>query len=74
MTYKSENKLPLFTLTHQPSIHLPFMLTSNSMTKAVDFFSLCFTNELIETICKHANSYARSVIEKKQYYSQKECA
>ena len=44
------------------------------MTKAVDFFSLCFTNELIETICKHTDSYARSVIEKKQYDSQKECA
>ena len=44
------------------------------MTKAVDFFSLCFTNELIETICKHTDSYARSFIEKKQYDSQKECA
>ena len=72
MTYKSENKLPLFTLTRQPSIHLPFII--NSVTKAVDFFSLCFTNELIETICKHTDSYARSVIEKKQYDSQKECA
>ena len=44
------------------------------MTKAVDFFSLYFTSKLIETICKHTNSYAWSVVDKKQYYSDKEGA
>ena len=48
------------------------MLTRNSTTKVVDFFSLYFSNELIETICKHTSSYAWTVIDKKQYYADKE--
>lgn len=49
------------------------MLNRNSMTKASDFFSLYFTNKLIETISKHTNSFALTVIDKKQYYAYEDC-
>ena len=41
------------------------------MTKAVDFFRLFFTLELIQEIVKHTNAYAWTVIEKKQAYADK---
>ena len=50
------------------------MQTCNSVTKAVDFLSLYFTNKLIETIYKHTNSYIWSFIDKKEYYSGEEGA
>ena len=70
---ETENKLPSFTPNCEPGIHLPFMLNRNSMTKAFDFFSLYFTNKLIETISKHTNSFALTVIDKKQYYAYEDC-
>ena len=42
--------------------------------QADSFFSLYFSNKLIETICKHTSSYAWTVIDKKQYYADKEGA
>ena len=44
------------------------------MTRAVDFFKLFFTAELVRTICTHTNSYAWGVIEEKPYYGDKDGA
>ena len=41
------------------------------MTKAVDFFRLFLTLELMQDIVKHTNVYAWSVIEDKQSYADK---
>ena len=52
------NTLPAFTPNRPPGIHFPRPLLRNSMTKAIDFFHLFFTGDMINDICSHTNSYA----------------
>ena len=52
------NPLPAFTPTRPPGIHFGRLLLRNTMTKAVEFFHLFFTSEMIYNICAHTNSYA----------------
>ena len=42
------------------------------LNKAVDFFYLFFTEEMIDEICKHTNAYAWSRITEKQTYAEKD--
>ena len=52
------NSLPAFTPTRPAGVHFGQPLLRNTMTKAVEFFYLFFTNEMITNICNHTNSYA----------------
>ena len=52
------NPLPGFNPLRLPGIHFSGPLLRNSMTRAVDFFSLFFSVDMINTICNHTNSYA----------------
>lgn len=47
------------------------MALRNHMTKAVDFFSLFFTEELIKEICNHTNTHVWQKINCKQIYADK---
>jgi len=44
------------------------------MTRAVDFFWLFITVELLREICLHTNSYGWATIAEKSYYGDKEGA
>lgn len=52
------NPLPAFTPNRLPGIHFGRPLLRNTMTKAVEFFHLFFTDEMVRNICDHTNSYA----------------
>ena len=43
----------------------------NTTTKAIDFFFLFFTTEIIEEICRHTNAYAWHAVTSKPYYGDK---
>jgi len=47
-------------------------VATRQQTKAVDFFNLFFTDDLIESIAKHTNAYAYSQILNKPAYAQKD--
>ncbi|KAL9978044.1 hypothetical protein ACROYT_G015521 [Oculina patagonica] len=68
------NQIPPFTPRRQPGLHLNVPLLRGAMTRAVDFFRLFFTAELVRTICTHTNSYAWGVIGDKPYYGDKDGA
>ena len=52
------NQIPPFNSRRQPGLHLNLPVLRGAMTRAVDFFKLFFTAELVRTICTHTNSYA----------------
>lgn len=52
------NCLPPFAPSRPVGIHLGRPLLRNTMTRAVDFFYLFFTADMIGNICDHTNSYA----------------
>ena len=47
-----------FTPTRPAGVHFGRPLLRNAMTRAVDFFNLFFTVELVNNIVNHTNSYA----------------
>ena len=49
---------PEFAPSRLPGIHFGRPLLRNNMTRAVEFFYLFFTAEMINNICNHTNSYA----------------
>ena len=65
------NQLPPFTPRRPPGLHLNMPLLRGAMTRAVDFFRLFFTAELIRNICTHTNSYGWGAIGDKPYYGDK---
>ena len=62
------NQLPAFTPRRQPGLHLDRAHVRGAMTRAVDFFRLFITTELLKQICEHTNSYGWLTIGEKQYY------
>ena len=64
------NPLPAFAPNKIPGIQFPRPATRNTMTTAAEFFHLFFTNETINTICEHTNSYAVEHIGTHQSYAQ----
>ena len=56
------NPLPAFTPRRPPGVHFPRPLLRRTMTKAVEFFQLFFSTEMINSICNHTNSYANECI------------
>ena len=58
-----------FTPSRLPGIHFGRPLLRNAMTKAVDFFYLFFTVDMINNICEHTNSYALEHIFEGHYQS-----
>lgn len=56
------NHLPPFTPNRPTGIHFGRPLLRHTMTKAVEFFHLFFTVEMINNICSHTNSYANEHI------------
>ena len=48
------NNLPPFQPARLPGLHLDMRVTRGAMTKAVDFFQLFFTMELLNEICNHS--------------------
>ena len=62
------NQLPAFTPRRQPGLHLDSAHVRGAMTRAVDFFRLFITTELLKQICEHTNSYGWLTIGEKQYY------
>ena len=68
------NQLPPFTPTRQPGLHIDRPITRNMFTKAIDFFRLFFTAELLHEICTHTNAYGWIAILKKPYYGDKQGA
>ena len=52
------NPVPPFAPSRPAGIHFGQTLLRNAMTKAVEFFHLFFTFDMINTICTHTNSYA----------------
>ena len=63
--------LPGFTPSRTPGAHLNVPLSRNSMTRAIDFFGLFFTDEIIDEICRHTNTYAWQNIHAKKSYADK---
>jgi len=61
-TNDNGNPLPPFTPTRPTGIHFGRPHLRGTMTKEVEFFSLFFTNEMIDEICAHTNSYANQQI------------
>jgi len=68
------NQIPPFTPRRPPGLHLNMPVLRGAMTRAVDFFRLFFTAELLRTICTHTNSYGWGAIGDKPYYGDKEGA
>ena len=56
------NPLPPFTPNRPTGIHFGRPLLRHTMTKAVEFFHLFFTIEMVNNICTHTNSYANEHI------------
>lgn len=56
------NRLPPFTPNRPTGIDFGRPLLRHTMTKAVEFFHLFFTVEMINNICSHTNSYANEHI------------
>ena len=56
------NQVPEFKPTPPVGIHFGQPLLHHSMRKAIDFFNLFFTVEMINSICTHTNSYANQHI------------
>ena len=56
------NPLPPFSPTRPPGVHFGRPLLRNAMTRAVEFFYLFFTVEMIDSIVAHTNSYAQEKI------------
>ena len=68
------NQIPPFNPRRQPGLHLNLPVLRGAMTRAVDFFKLFFTAELVRTICTHTNTYAWGVIGNKSYCGDKDGA
>ena len=51
------NQLPSFSPQIPPGLHLTGPYLRSTLTKAVDFFKLFFTTQLIQEICNHTNMY-----------------
>ena len=62
------NNSPIFQPTRAPGLYMN-RVTRGSMTKAIDFFQLFFTVELINEICTHSNAYAWINKTNKQSYA-----
>ena len=62
------NDSPIFQQTRAPGLYMS-RVTRGSMTKAIDFFQLFFTVELINEICTHSNAYAWINKTNKQSYA-----
>ena len=56
------NPIPPVTPSRPVGYHFGHPLLRNTMTKAVEFFYLFFTAEMISNIVKHTNSYANEHI------------
>ena len=56
------NQVPEFKPACPVGIHFGQRLLRHSMTKAVEFFNLFFTVEVINSICTNTNSYANQHI------------
>ena len=56
------NPLPPFAPSHPVGIHFGRPHLRNTMTTALEFFHLFFTEEMVRDICAHTNSYANEHI------------
>ena len=56
------NALPPFSPSHPPGVHFGRPFLRNTMTRAVEVFYLFFTDEMINSIVTHTNSYAQEKI------------
>ena len=63
-------QLPTFSPSHPPGVYRD--VATRNQTRAIDFFNLFFTNDLIESIPKHTNTYAYSHILNKPAYALKD--
>ena len=68
------NQLPPFTPRRPPGVHFGRAVLRNAVTRAVEFFYLFFTVEMIKQIVDHTNSYAYEHIMEgsHQSYAQKD--
>ena len=73
-TPDTANLLPPFAPRRQPGLHLVGPVLRGAMTRAVDFFRLFITVELLREICEHTNSYGWLTIGEKSYYGDKDGA
>lgn len=66
------NRLPDFNPSRPVGIHFGQRLLRDKFTKAVDFFFLFFTVDMVNRICTHTNSYANEHIFEgtHQYYAK----
>ena len=67
--HNNGNKIPEFQPEREPGLHL---LKSSKLVKELDFFQLFFTDEILEAIVKHTNTYAWLNITKKPSYASEE--
>lgn len=61
-----------FRPAHPVGVHLGQRLVRGAFTRAVEFFNLFFTVELINNIVSHTNSYAYEHIETHQSYAKRD--
>jgi len=66
--------LPNFTPTRPPGLHLEVPHFRGAMCRAVDFFKLFFTLDLMRQICDHTNAYAWMSIPNKPSYADSQGA
>ena len=66
---QSANPLVPFQPSRTPGLHDIGRITCGSMTKAIDFFKLFFTIEILNEICVHTNAYAWINILNKSSYA-----
>lgn len=70
----TENQLPAFLPSRPPGLHLNVPILRGTMTRAIDFFKLFFTEILVQQICTHTNSYGWEAVVNKPYYGDKDGA
>lgn len=70
-TPDTPNQLPTFSPNRQSGVHLEGPIRRGSMSKAIDFFKLFFTMELMREICEHTNAYAWASISNKPSYGDR---
>lgn len=70
-TPDTPNQLPAFTPNRPPGLHLEAPILRGAMCKAIDFFQLFFTMELMARICEYTNSYAWAAMADKCYYGDR---
>ncbi|KAH8010033.1 hypothetical protein HPB51_024383 [Rhipicephalus microplus] len=71
-TLPNSSRRVKFLPTREPGAYVGAVMRSDRFCRALDFFLLFFTTEVIKTVCENTNKYAWMHILEKQTYSRRD--